>query len=140
MTARLRLIAIAAVLLIPVAAGATTVAVHADIDATKLDAATLELIYLGKKTLWDSGQRITPALVAEDSQTSKAFLETVLAKSVDQYRAYWKRRLFSGSGAVPKTFRTSAEVVDFVARTPGAVGIVDTGAKDDRVKIVNIGH
>jgi ABC-type phosphate transport system substrate-binding protein len=57
---------------------------------------------------------------------------------VRQYRAYWKKRLFSGQGTAPKTFTSSRQVVDYVARTPGAVGVVERGAVNDRVKLIEL--
>jgi ABC-type phosphate transport system substrate-binding protein len=126
-----------AVMLAAPAEGATII-VHNEVDPNVLDADTLERIYLGKKTLWDSGQRITPALVNEASDVSKNFLEQILNKSVPQYRTYWKKRLFSGGGTVPKTFRNSAEVIEFVARTPGAIGVVDSGPRDGSVKVFEV--
>lgn len=134
---RIALLVLLAIVISGPVSGATVV-VNSEVDLTDLDAETLERIYLGKKTLWDSGQRITPALVTEASAVSKSFLEEILNKSVPQYRSYWKKRLFSGGGIVPKTFRSSREVIEFVARTPGAIGIIDSGAKDETVKILEV--
>jgi len=120
------------------AVSGATVVVNNEVDAAELDAESLERIFLGKKTLWDSGQRITPALVNETSDVSKAFLEEILRKSVPQYRAYWKKRLFSGGGTVPKTFRSSKEVIDFVTKTPGAIGIVENAPVDGSVKVFQV--
>ena len=36
------------------------------------------------------------------------------------------------------SFRTSTEVVDFVARTPGAIGLVEKAPDDKRVKLLVI--
>lgn len=96
-------------------------------------------IFLGKKTLWeDSGMRVQPALLDEDQATAQSFLESVLKKSVSQYRAYWKRLLFSGGGTAPRTFRSSDQVVDFVARQPGGIGVVEGAPADARVKVIEI--
>ena len=59
----------------------------------------LARIFLGKKTLWDSDNRIVPCMLEESTPTGEAFLDEVLHKNVSQYRAYWKRLLFSGGGA-----------------------------------------
>ena len=62
-----------------------------------------------------------------------------MKKSVSQYRAYWKRLLFSGGGSAPRTFRTSAQVIDFVTRQPGAIGVVESSAADAaRVKVLDV--
>jgi ABC-type phosphate transport system substrate-binding protein len=105
----------------------------------RLSADDLERVFLGKKTLWSNGTRIQPAMPDEESPTGEAFLTSGLGKSVSQFRAYWKRILFSGGGAAPKTFRTSTQVIEFVARQPGGVGVVSAeAATDDRVRILDI--
>jgi len=98
----------------------------------------LTRIFLGKKTLWDSGMRIVPAMPEEESAAGEAFLSGTLQKSVSQFRAYWKRLLFSGGGTVPKVFRNHDQLLDFVARQPGAIGIVEASAVDDRVRTLDV--
>ena len=98
----------------------------------------LTRIFLGKKTLWDSGTRIVPAMPEEESPAGELFLSVTLKKSVSQFRAYWKRLLFSGGGAVPRVFRNSDQLMDFVARQPGAIGVVEASAVDDRVRVLEI--
>jgi ABC-type phosphate transport system substrate-binding protein len=98
----------------------------------------LARIFLGKKTLWESGARVVPCMVEEGTPAGEAFLDETLHKTVSQYRAFWKRLLFSGGGAPPRTFHTSAQVLDFVARQPGAIGVVEASAADDRVKVVQV--
>jgi ABC-type phosphate transport system substrate-binding protein len=98
----------------------------------------LSRIFLGKKTLWESGTRIVPAMPEEESPAGETFLAGTLKKSVSQFRAYWKRLLFSGGGTVPKVFRTSDQLIDFVARQPGAIAVVEASAVDDRVRVLEI--
>ena len=98
----------------------------------------LNRIFLGKKTLWESGTRIVPAMPEEESPAGETFLAGTLKKSVSQFRAYWKRLLFSGGGAVPKVFRNSSQLVDFVARQPGAIAVIEASAVDDRIRVLEI--
>ncbi len=115
------------------------VVVNTESQLGKISDDELLRIYLGKKTLWEeSGTRIQPALLEEDRAAAQAFLESTLKKSVSQYRAYWKRLLFSGGGSAPRTFRSSAQVIDFVARQPGGIGIVEAQAADSRVKVLEV--
>jgi ABC-type phosphate transport system substrate-binding protein len=115
------------------------VVVNTESQLLKISDDDLLRIYLGKKTLWEAtSTRIQPALLEEDRATAQAFLETTLKKSVSQYRAYWKRLLFSGGGTSPRTFRSSAQVIDFVARQPGGIGIVEASAADSRVKVLEV--
>ena len=105
-------------------------------DVPSFNTEDLESIFLGKQTLWKNGKKVFPALLSEETPAAKEFIEKALGKSTAQYRAYWKRRLFSGGGTVPRAFATSAEVIEYVAKTPGAVGVVEKGVRDDRVRVV----
>ena len=113
------------------------VVVNPESELRRIQRDDLARIYLGKKTLWEEkGTRIAPALLEEGDALTGAFLESVVKKSVSQYRAYWKRLLFSGGGAAPRSFRQSSQVIEFVARQPGGIGIVGSSAVDDRVRTV----
>ncbi len=107
---------------------------------TTLTSDDLNRIFLGKKTLWDSGTRIVPAMPEEESPAGELFLSGTLKKSVAQFRSYWKRLLFSGGGTVPKVFRSSSQLMDFVARTPGGIAVVEASGVDDRVKVLEISN
>lgn len=120
------------------AQGPARVIVHPDVDAAGLTQMELTRIYLGKKTFWESGTRIAPALLDEKSSVTEGFLEENVKKTVRQYRAYWKKRLFSGQGTAPRAFASSKQVADFVAANPGAIGVVDGSYVDDRVKVVEL--
>lgn len=112
--------------------------VNEDVDVASLSRSEVARIYLGKKTFWESGSRITPSLLNEKSPLTQAFLEESVRKTVRQYRAYWKRHLFSGKGTAPKTFASSRQVANFVADNPGAIGVVDATFQDDRVKVIEL--
>ena len=73
-------------------------------------------------------------------RAGELFLESTLKKSVNQFRTYWKRLLFSGGGTVPKVFRSSTQIVDFVARQPGGIGVIEASVVDDRVRVVEISN
>jgi len=122
----------------PPGSAAVKVIVNPEGAESKITREDLARILLGKKTLWESGSRIVPCMLEENTPGGEAFLDTTLKKTVAQYRAYWKRLLFSGGGAPPRTFHTSAQVIDFVAKQPGAIGVVEATAADDRVKAVQI--
>jgi ABC-type phosphate transport system substrate-binding protein len=114
--------------------------VNPDVEVSSLSQAELARIFLGKKTFWESGSRISPSLLNEKSQLTELFLEESVRKTVRQYRAYWKRRLFSGQGTAPKTFASSEQVTNYVVENSGAIGIVDASFTDNRVKVVEISN
>ncbi len=130
--------------LLPLRAGAQTVdrslrvVVSKENKISSLTTDDLTRIFLGKKTLWESGTRIVPAMPEEESPAGEAFLSGTLKKSVSQFRTYWKRLLFSGGGTVPRVFRNGDQLLDFVARQPGGIAVVEASAVDDRVRVIEI--
>lgn len=147
MTVRTFLILSVGLMLGPVAAAedeasnlSPTVIVHYETVVEGLKSADLAAIYLGRKSTWASGRRIILALPAASDSVTKVFIRQVLHKSVSQFRAYWRRRLFSGGGGLPKTLRSSSEVLEFVAGTPGAIGVIDESVEipDESVWVVDI--
>lgn len=144
MRTRATLPALLALLALPAAVPAAdkpsfAVVVNTESKLLKISDDDLLRIFLGKKTLWeDTGTRIQPALLEEDHATAQSFLEATLKKSVSQYRAYWKRLLFSGGGSAPRSFRSSSQVIDFVARQPGGIGVVEASSADSRVKVLDV--
>ena len=120
-------------------ASAWKIVVHPDNEIRVIKRSELAAIFLGKKSTWDSGKRIIPTLQSEKDSVTEDFLRKVLGRSASQYRAYWKRRLFSGGGTVPRTIPTSEKVKAFVGSHPGAIGIVDGSSKmDDDIVTVEI--
>jgi len=116
-----------------------SVVVNTDSKLKSISRDALSRIYLGKLTLWESsGTRVAPAMPDESSVLGQAFLEDATKKTVDQYRNYWKRQLFSGGGTPPKVYKRPSEVVDYVARNPGGIGIVEVGATDPRVRVIEV--
>ena len=115
------------------------VVVHAENGVRALKRTELAAIFLGKKSTWDSGKRIIPILQSERSPVAREFLREILGRSLSQYRAHWKRRLFSGGGTVPRTLPTAEEVMAFVARHPGAIGVVAGSSQPDgRMRTIGI--
>ena len=116
-----------------------TIVINAENGVREIKRSELAAIFLGRKSTWASGKKIIPALQSSTGPVTQEFVRAVLGKSLSQYRAYWKRRLFSGGGTVPRTMPTAKEVMAFVARHPGALGVVEgLSQQDDQIGVVKI--
>ena len=89
-----------------------------------LDAETLRRIYTGR-TIELDGQALRPVNLDVGHALRRRFLAAVLQQSDEEYVAYWTVRRYIGKGAPPRELASAAEVVDYVRRTPGAIGYVD---------------
>ena len=100
------------------------VVVIGDARLTRLDATTLEKVYTGRVIEVD-GIPVTAVNANSGSAVRNRFLQAYLNQDEEKYTAYWTVRRYIGKGASPRELRTSAEVIDFVKSTPGAIGYID---------------
>jgi ABC-type phosphate transport system substrate-binding protein len=104
------------------AAGGVVVIGHASLP--RLDVATLEKIYTGKVIEVD-GIPVKPVNANTGSAVRNRFLQVYLNEDEDKYTAYWTVRRYIGKGASPRELTSSADVINFVKSTPGAIGYID---------------
>lgn len=102
-----------------------------------VSASDIKAILLGNKTKWDSGGLVKLA-VLDSGATHDAIIHEFTARSADQFGKYWKKQVFTGKGIAPDVFKSDAEMVDFVARTPGAFGYVAPSTSTTGVKILTV--
>jgi ABC-type phosphate transport system substrate-binding protein len=126
-------------LMAPVRAAVAEVIVIANNDGTaaSLDAASLKNIYLGKKLMWDNSNKVVLTMLKSGS-THESFLNKYVNKTPEQFSNYWNQLLFTGAGTPPTPFNNEKELVDFVKRTRGAIGYIDSATAHDGVKVVTI--
>jgi ABC-type phosphate transport system substrate-binding protein len=106
------------------ASAAGGVVVIGDARLARLDAPTLEKIYLGRVIEVD-GIRVTAVNASSGSSIRNRFLQTYIRRDDDSYTGYWSVRRYSGLGVPPRELSGSTEVIDFVKSTPGAIGYID---------------
>jgi ABC-type phosphate transport system substrate-binding protein len=106
------------------------------IRISTLDNLDVKEIFTGKRTRWDSDAKIIIATLY-DSEVHRKFLEQFVKKTPFQFKNYWRSKVFTGEGMLPKTFQNEESLIEFVAATRGAVGYISTPT-DKAVKIVRI--
>ena len=97
--------------------------------------AALQKIFLGKSTKWSNGKTVR-FVNLKSGRVHGEFTKKYTGKTASQYRNYWRKRVFTGKGRMPKTFTSERKLLEYVARTPGAVGYVSKKTAEDP-KIVN---
>ena len=94
-------------------------------------------IFLGKHISWDDNKEII-FVVLNQKEPFKIFLKKIIHKSPSQYESYWRHMVFTGKGVFPKTFTSEAQLIDYVAKTDGAIGYLSSKTHTDKVKILVI--
>jgi ABC-type phosphate transport system substrate-binding protein len=106
-------------------------------SASTISKMDIKNIFLGKKTTWDNGEKIIPVMLASGN-SRKMFLKTAVKKSNTQFVTFWKKAVFTGTGVPPKEFNTEAEMLDFIAKNPNAIGFTSSGQSKASVKVITI--
>jgi len=110
--------------------------VHADIE-DPLSANDIRNIFLGKKTQWEDSQRIRFVLYTEKDIYRK-FIKQYVRKTLYQYRNYWRKKVFTGTGMMPVMYNKCTQCIDFVKRTKGAISFVpETCTVSDGVREIS---
>ena len=102
----------------------SSLVVVANVDTPALDADTLQKIYLGK-VVEVGGRPIIPVNLAKGNVLRSAFMEQVMEQNDDKFVAYWTVRRYIGKGSPPREFATTADLLEFLRKTPGAVGYLN---------------
>lgn len=107
-------------------AQASNVVVIGHASLSRLDAGTVQKVFTGK-AIEVGGVAVTAVNASTGSNVRNRFLQTFLSQDEEKYTAYWTVRRYIGKGAPPKELNSSAEVINFVQSTPGAIGYIDEG-------------
>lgn len=120
------------------AAAEMAVIVNKDNPLTAISTTEIEMIYLGKKKLFEDGVAAVPVDLPAESPVRQEFFATVLGKDGESYRLYWVRMIFSGKGQPPVTLKSEEEAVRFVAGNKGGIAFVDSGGIASGVKVIPV--
>lgn len=101
-----------------------------------LESKEVKRLFLGKTRILPGVRKIVLVDHPEGSSVRDQFYKSVAQKNPVQLRAYWARRVFSGKGVPPEVMTDGQMIVDWVAKTPGAIAYVDASHVDDSVKVL----
>jgi ABC-type phosphate transport system substrate-binding protein len=107
-----------------------------DTQLSSLNKKDVQDIFTGKRTRWNGDGKIIIATL-EDSEIHREFVRRFVKKTPAQFKNYWRQKVFTGEGMIPRTFRDEQSLIDFVVVTKGAVGYISTPT-DRPVKIITI--
>ena len=131
------LLLLAVFLFAPAASAQSVVLVASpDVPVDSISASDLKNIFLGKKTSWDNGGKIT--FFTNGGAAHDAFLKDYVGKSPSQFSTFWKKQVFTGKGKMPDTAGSDQDMVTMVAGTGGAIGYVSAGADINGLKAIAV--
>jgi ABC-type phosphate transport system substrate-binding protein len=103
------------------------------VTESKLTAEDAKNILLGTKTKWDNGSVIR-VIVLSTGAVHEQVIKEYTQRTPDQFDKFWKKQVFTGKGIMPQIAKSETEMLDLVAKTPGAFGYVSKDAVPAGVK------
>lgn len=95
-----------------------------DIGTESLTDKKLKSIFLGNKSLWNNGNNVIVVLPSSNSSSFESLAEWALGLSGFEYQKHWLSLVFQGRINAPVFLKDEAEVIEYVANHPGAIGII----------------
>ena len=95
-----------------------------DIGMSSISNDKVQRVFTGKETLWKNGKTVIICLPGTKSPKAQEVFTKVYNKSVKEVQKFWLSLVFQGRAKSPMFFDSEQEMVDFVKRTPGAIGVV----------------
>jgi ABC-type phosphate transport system substrate-binding protein len=94
-------------------------------------------IFMGDKSSWPSGKRITVLMLAPDQPERAVILQAVFKMDESDYTKYFLQAAFTGHVlAIPRDLPSAAQMKARLAANPNAIGYLKKEAVDDSVKVV----
>lgn len=104
-----------------------------------LSLAELRRVFLGNRSYWVNGRRITLVMRDPGEPERKTILREVCGMNEDQLKTHFLHGLFTGEILVaPKTLATPTGVRKFIFNVPGAIGYLRISDVDTSVKVLRI--
>ena len=109
---------------------------NSNVGVSDVSSDDLKAVFLGtKSSLGDA--HIAPVL-EKSGPAHEAFLKECLGKNDAALANYYRSLVFTGKGSMPKAFASDSDVVEYVAKTKGAIGYVGAAAAVSGVKTLSI--
>ena len=146
MTHKRILLAIVALALVVSCAGLLTVGAgteEVDVVVSKannvapLSREEVRRIFMGDKSSWPGGKRITVLMLAPDQPERFVILQAVFKMNESDYTKYFLQAAFPGRvQAAPKDLPSAARMKSRLAANPYAIGYLNKGDVDDSVRVL----
>jgi hypothetical protein len=106
------------------------------VKASDISIDNLRDVFLGNRMSLPGSGSVEPVL-ARAGAAHEVFLKS-LGKTDAGLLTYYRRLVFTGKAAMPKICGSDAEVIEYVAKTKGAIGYVSAEAKAPGTKALGL--
>jgi ABC-type phosphate transport system substrate-binding protein len=108
-----------------------------NVNITEIKDTDLRALFTGEKTRFSDGSHAVPVTL-KGGPVHEVFLKNHLGEGPDEFRADWRKAVFTGQGAMPKACNSESALIEYVSATPGALGYVSRPFPQSDVKYILI--
>lgn len=108
-----------------------------NLGASEISRDELNRIFLMTKTSLQGTGHVEPVL-ENAGPAHQMFLKEYIGRTDAALMTYYRSLVFTGKASIPKTFRSDSELIEYVAKTKGAIGYVSATASTAGVKTLKV--
>jgi ABC-type phosphate transport system substrate-binding protein len=94
--------------------------------ATELTQAQVKSYFKAKYTLWENGKSVKVVLHSSESNQAEKVAKLLFNTTHQGVKKYWLSLVFQGRANPPVYCDSDSEVLQYVKKTPGAIGIIQS--------------
>ncbi|MDO7854652.1 hypothetical protein [Hymenobacter convexus] len=103
---------------------------------SEMNLTQLKATMRGEKLRWPDGSKVVIALLKPNTPTGQNTSKKIYNMSANELNKYWLALVFQGRADGPNFFNSEADLAEFVAQTPGAIGVVTQPVPSSKTVIV----
>jgi ABC-type phosphate transport system substrate-binding protein len=109
------------------------IVVNKNVRISQIRDIDLHAIFTGEQSRFADGSHALPVIL-KGGAVHEVFLKKHLGENPDDFRAQWRKAVFTGQGAMPRTFDSESALIAYVTATPGAIGYVSRVSPEEDVR------
>ena len=93
-----------------------------NLGSTSLNELQVKDAFKAKNNFWPNGTSLTVCLPETKSSDAAEVSRKLYNKTVSEVQKFWLSQVFQGRSRSPMFFESDEEMMNYVAKTPGAIG------------------
>jgi ABC-type phosphate transport system substrate-binding protein len=103
----------------------------ANVKGTKsLTAKEVVQVFRNGRSLWPSGEKVVIVLPANKSDIAESVAKNLYGGSVTAMQKFWLALVFQGRANPPVFLQSAEEIIAYISKNPGAIGVIPKGAAE----------
>jgi len=123
-------------LMLPPAACAQIAVVVNAANERSLDIGAVARIFLAQAKVYPGGSQAVSIDQKEGTKVREEFQEKLFQLAPPEIKSFWARQKFTGSVRHLSTFDNDEAILDYIEKTPNAIGYVDASKVTRKVRVL----